>query len=176
MSDLQDDILKEFREESKTLLKELVEILDGVEDHFDLVSDLENYGQTVDRIMGGAKSLALSFPPDHFIHQIGDYSALCKAVSYKASQIENNENFFNVCVALLMDATEVLETMILNLGSGKPLAISQMFNHTFLDRLRWISSQFAQDVRSSVGVSREDTTKKLSQNEIDDLMKKLGLF
>jgi hypothetical protein len=176
MSDTQDDILKDFREESKTLLKELVEILDGVEDHFELVKDLESYGQTVDRIMGGAKSLALTFPPEHFIHQIGDYSALCKAVSYKASQIEKNENFFNVCVALLMDATEVLEAMILNLGSGAPLAMSQMFSNTFLDRLKWISNQFAQDVRSSVGSTGTDAAKKMSQNEIDDLMKKLGLL
>ena len=92
------EILEDFKKESKNLLQEMKDILDDIEGDFEKVLELEKYGQTVDRIMGGAKSLATNFaeefPKEHFIHQLGDYAALCKAVGYKASQIKNNEQFY----------------------------------------------------------------------------------
>lgn len=171
MSDTQDEILLEFKEESKALLAELDKILNKVDGDFSQVQSLEEYGQTVDRIMGGAKSLALSFPPDHFIHKVGDYAALCKAVGYKASQNLTNETLFDICVAVLEDATEILQKMIAALGTSQKVVVNEMISKTFLDRLKWVSDQFGEDVRASVSAKG----KKMSQTEIDDLMKKLGI-
>lgn len=173
MSDLDIEILEEFQNESKILMEKMVQILDQCEGNAKQVKGLEEYGQNVDRIMGAAKSLALLAEPDHMIHKIADYSAICKAVGYKSSQIEGNDQFYDICVALLMDGTEVLQTMIDNVSTGNN-AIKELFSKTFLDRLRWVSSVFNENIRASVDVNKSDKP-KLNQNEIDDLLKKLGL-
>ncbi len=173
------EILEDFKTESKGLVTELIELLEDADGEPAHAGNLEQYGQTVDRIMGGAKSLATNFasdfPPGHLIHQMGDYAALCKAVGYKASQISENEQFFNVCVAFLLDATEMLKQMVLRLGSEETLNVSGLLNKTLLDRLRWINSQFKGDVRATVASSNAPVPKKMNQSEIDDLLKKLGI-
>jgi chemotaxis protein histidine kinase CheA len=172
MADIDNEILKEFQGESKILIEKMNSILEESEGDPTQVQSLEEYGNNVDRIMGAAKSLALLVPADHLIHKIADYAAICKAVGYKSSQIRDNEDFYNICVALLMDGTEVLEEMIDNLTTGES-GIKDLFTTTFLERLRWVSSVFGSEVRASVDVNKGQ--KKLSQNEIDDLLKKLGL-
>lgn len=173
------EILKEFKAESKGLVKELLELLEEADGEPLFANNLETYGQTVDRIMGGAKSLATNFasdfPPGHLIHQMGDYAALCKAVGYKASQISENEQFFNVCVAFLLDATEMLNQMVTLLGAEEALNVSSLLNKTFLDRLSWINSQFKGNVRATVASNDAPVPKKMNQLEIDDLLKKLGV-
>jgi hypothetical protein len=173
------EILEDFKKESKNLLKEMDEILEKLESNFALVLDLESYGQTVDRMMGGAKSLATNFPeefpPEHLIHQFGDYAAVCKAVGYKASQIKNNEQFFYICIALLQDATDTLGVMLEVLGTAEAQPISKILTKTFLDRLKWVSNQFGTEIRASVSATPIERTPKMSQGEIDDLLKKLGI-
>lgn len=173
MANLDIEILKEFQNESKILIDKMGSILEACEGDYSQVKGLEEYGQNVDRIMGAAKSLALLVGPDHLIHKIADYSAICKAVGYKSSQIQDNEQFYDICVALLMDGTEVLQVMINGLSTGST-GIQELFSKTFLERLRWVSSVFSADIRGSVEVHKGQKT-KLSQNEIDDLLKKLGL-
>lgn len=173
MANLDMEILEEFQAESKTLIEKMMSILENCEGDFSQVQSLEEYGLNVDRIMGAAKSLALMAEPDHLIHKIGDYSAICKAVGYKSSQIRDNEQFYDICVALLLDGTEVLEEMIDNVSSGQT-TIQNLFSKTFLERLRWVSSEFAADVRASVDVG-SSSKPKMSQSDIDDLLKKLGL-
>jgi hypothetical protein len=173
------DILNDFKSETKSLVSELLELLDAADGDPTKFGKLEQYGQTVDRIMGGAKSLATNFaedfPSGHMIHQMGDYAALCKAVGYKASQVNDNEQFFNVCVAFLLDATEMLQKMVNLLGAEQGVSISYLLNKTFLDRLRWINSQFKSDMRATVASGDAQSPKKMNQSEIDDLLKKLGV-
>lgn len=174
------EILEDFKTESKSLVKELLDLLDAADGDPAAFSMLEKYGQTVDRIMGGAKSLATNFaedfPAGHMIHQMGDYAALCKAVGYKASQIRENDQFFNVCVAFLLDATEMLQKMIILFGADQAQNVSYLLNKTFLDRLKWINSQFKGDIRATVASNKdENTPKRMNQSEIDDLLKKLGI-
>ncbi len=88
------EIVEDFVSESKSLIEELVDLLESIEGDFSQVKKLADYGNNVDRIMGGAKSLALMADADHALHMIADYSDLCKAVGYKASQIKDNEQFF----------------------------------------------------------------------------------
>lgn len=168
------DILKEFEIESKSLIESLIEILERCEGDFAQVKSLEQYGQTVDRIMGGASNIALvTGDSNHVIHKIADYSAVCKAVGYKASQIKDNESFYDICVALLLDATEALREMVNvctdDQGQEK---VRALMTPAFIDRLRWVSKQFSAEYSSSVGV--KTTSSKMGQDDIDELLKKLG--
>jgi hypothetical protein len=166
------EIVEEFLSESKVLITETLELLEGIEDDFSQVSKLADYGNNVDRIMGGAKNLALMAPADHALHMISDYAALCKAVGYKASQITDNEQFFNICVGLLLDATEVL-TILLNNIDENTAVLKKNIPENFIERLRWVSHQFSESYSASVGTGA--APKKMKQSEIDDLLKKLGL-
>lgn len=168
------DILKEFEIESKGLIDSLLEILERCEGDFSQVKSLEQYGQTVDRIMGGASNIALvTGDAHHVIHKIADYSAVCKAVGYKASQIKDNESFYDICVALLLDATETLMEMVgvCNDGQGQE-KVRALINPQFIDRLRWVSKQFSAEYSASVGV--KTSSSKMAQDDIDELLKKLG--
>jgi hypothetical protein len=173
MSDIDKDIIKDFVIESKAIILDLIGLLEDIEGDFSKVSQLEEYGQKVDRIMGGAKSLALLVSLEHPLHMVADYADLCKAVGYKASQIKGNPQFYDICVALLLDATETLNDWIEGLGKDTTEDLKSSFSKMFLERLRWVSSQFSADVRASVDA--QSGAKKMAQNEIDDLLRKLGV-
>ena len=170
---LDKEIVQDFVDESKSLIEDLILLLESLEGQFGRVHELEDYGNRIDRIMGGAKSLALMADATHPLHIVADYTALCKAVGYKASQIKKNEKFFDICVALLLDATETLDQMLGHMDkSGDDLKKS--LSHTFLERVRWVSSQFSDEFRGSVDAGKKQS-QKMSQDDIDELMKKLGL-
>lgn len=158
------EIVEDFVAESKTLIEDLIELLESIEGDFSAVLRLADYGNNVDRIMGGAKSLALLVPEDHVLHMISDYTALCKAVGYKASQIKDNEQFYNICVALLLDATETLKTLMSRIHDSGDV-LKETVPQAFIERLRWVSSQFSADYNASV---------HSKQSDIDELLKKLG--
>lgn len=166
------EILKDFLTESKKLTNEGLEILEKAEGDVTQVKSLEIYGNVVDRIMGGAKSIALLVPKDHALHTVSDYAALCKAVGYKTAQVGDNEHFYNTCVALLIDATETLNLLLDNLDKTQD-EIKKSVPEAFIERVRWVSEKFNRDLRGSVD-SMGASGKKLEQNEIDALMKKLG--
>ncbi len=174
MTSPDDPILKDFQDESKALIEKMISILDQCEGSFSQVKSLEEYGQTVDRIMGGATSLAMALAtPSARVQQIGDYAGVCKAVGYKASQIKGNEQFYDICVALLQDATEVLEALVDNLFEQGEQNLKSVLNQPFIDRLKWVSDKFGAEYRASVDVNKKSGP--MDQAEIDDLLKKLGL-
>lgn len=169
MSDIDSEIVDEFLQESKTLIEPMLELLEGLEGDFTQIKKLEDYGNQVDRIMGGAKSLAMLVPETHSLHLIGDYAALCKAVSYKASQITDKPQFYDICVALLIDATETLQKLLERIN--EPIEkLKKEISSTFLERLKWVSEQFSTTFSGTVG-----TVGGLDQMGIDELMKKLGM-
>lgn len=173
------EILEDFTTESKDLVDQLIELLEETDGEPSLSANLDKYGQIVDRIMGGSKSLAQTFAADlpsvHLINQLGDYAAVCKSVGYKASQIKGNDQLFNICVAFLLDATEMLDKLIAMVKEDKNAKMSELLNQTFLDRLNWINAQFKGDVRSTVASSAVGSSAKSTQIEIDELLKKLGV-
>lgn len=166
------EIVEDFVLESKTLIEESIDLLEGIEGDFSRVQELARYGNNVDRIMGGAKNLALMADEHHSTHMISDYAALCKAVGYKASQIKDNEEFFNVCLALLLDATEMLEVLFAHIDDTVEV-LRKTIPEAFIERLRWVSQQFSADYAMSVSAGKAE--KELKQSEIDNLLKKLGL-
>ncbi|MCM2281234.1 MAG: hypothetical protein NDI61_05235 [Bdellovibrionaceae bacterium] len=162
-----DEIIAEFQSESKTLIGQLLEILEGIEDGTYPYKRLEEYGQLIDRIMGTAKSLAVvSEELKEPFEAIGTYGELCKVVSYRASQIVGNDSLCAIVVGLLLDATEMLSEMVDKLSVQ--LNVKGFMSSTFLDRVRWVSSQFGSDLRGTLQSG-------LPQNEIDNLLKALGV-
>jgi hypothetical protein len=168
-------ILREFITETKTLIVEMHRILDNSEGNLTLASGLEMYGQFADRIMGVAKNIALTIEDknDPF-HKMADYTSICKAVGYQTSQItgQENEGFYNLCVALLMDATDVLSQLIeLVEKGGSSMELKDIVSATLIDRVRWASSKFSKEFRSSVPATGGN---RLNQEDIDKLIIKLG--
>lgn len=166
------EILEDFIRESKKIIQESIVVLDKVEGNLVQAKNLKDYGNLVDRIMGGAKSVALGLAPSHALNLVSDYAAVCKAVGYKASQISDNEQFFDVCVALLQDATETLDTLLGNVDKSRD-ELRKSFSSTFIDRLSWVSKKFSSEYHGTVGVAAPEN-KTLVQSEIDELIKKLG--
>lgn len=167
------EILQDFQVESKKLLTDMAKVLEEAEGNIQQARSLEDYGLYVDRIMGGAKSIAMNFPDQtHIIHKIADYSEVCKAVGYKTSQVWDNEPFYDICIALLMDATDALGDMIENMLQAPQTDVRQLINKHLIDRLKWVSAKFGAEYRSTVAIDKKT---KMSQGDIDGLLKKLGV-
>lgn len=172
-------LLLDFQKETLDLIQKMELILEQCEDDIRLASGLEEYGQLVDRIMGGSQSLVMGLeartPVIPVLEQIGNYSGVCKAVGYKTSQLTDRQEFYDICVAFLMDATEILQEMTNTLSKDLTSIEKYTFNETFINRLKWVSEQFVGDFRSSVAVRQNETAGRMDQDEIDNLLKKLGL-
>lgn len=166
------EILKDFVAESKQIVNSSLSLLEGIEGNYSKISELEVYGNNIDRIMGGARTVALGVGQDHVLFMISDYAALCKAVGYKASQIKNNESLFNICVGLLIDATEMLSNILDNIDKDTE-TLKRKLPQEFIERVRWASNQFKDDLRESVDVSKNKDRKKMNKREIDELIRKL---
>ena len=165
-----DDLLSEFQSESKSLIGQLIELLEEIESDYSQHKRLENYGQIVDRIMGAAKSLEiLAIGPKAKLDLIGNYSEIGKTVAYKASQVHDNPNLFTLVVAFLMDATEMLKGLIDSLADTAPMDIKSVTSKTFLDRLYWLSQQFGEGLRGTLDSG--EGPKKIS---ISELLKNFG--
>ncbi len=146
-----DEILVEFKSETKDLVAQMMNILLSVEDSPEEIAQLENYGQLVDRIMGSAQTLALSSPDLLTVEAIGKYSALCKIVGYKGSQIGADTALAPIVLAFLLDATEQLERMVDRVDVPGVLDQGE-FDDTFKDRLSWIAEKFDQNLRASLKI------------------------
>lgn len=162
------EIIRDFVSESKKIVTECLNLLEGIEGNFEQVGLLETYGNSIDRIMGGARTLGLNLNEESVLSMISDYAAVCKNVGYKASQIQGNENFFNVCVGLLIDGSETLSLLLDK--AELPLAeVKKTIPDEFIGRVRWALQQFGDDVRSTVA-----SKPSLSQAEVTALLNKLA--
>jgi hypothetical protein len=174
MSTLDSKSLKDFVAESKTLVRALLVKLEETESKPELASLLADYGNLVDRIMGAAKSLGVKVDKEHGIHMLADYTSICKVVSNKGSEIRDNDELFNVIHAFLFDATEILDILLQKIESPA-IEIKKAISSNFIERLKWISGQFRKTFSEKGGDVSSDVDTSLSQDEIDNLMKKLGV-
>lgn len=155
------DILNDFYNESNTLIQEMLVLLESMEGDFAQKENLKVFANKVDRIMGAASSMAMMTDQDTGLNLVTDYTLLCKVVAYKAAEIQNNPKFYDVTVAVLIDAIEALDELVKKVEL--PAAeLKKIITPHFIERLRWVSDQFTK--QSAIQ----------SQSEIDDLMKKLG--
>ncbi|PIU01314.1 MAG: hypothetical protein COT74_02090 [Bdellovibrionales bacterium CG10_big_fil_rev_8_21_14_0_10_45_34] len=169
------ELVTEFIAESETALDECLKILEEIEGNFEQVKRLEDVGQIIDRVMGGAKNMALLEESHGLLSWIGDAAELCKIVAYRGSQIRSHADLFNLVSAFLIDTVEVLQEQLRLLPSFQKEATVEI-SRAFLDRLSWVKEVFSPEFRSSVKVSDNPSLgggKTVNQDEIDELLKRL---
>jgi hypothetical protein len=166
-----DEILQEFKRESHELVQHLLAILEQAEGDFTKVRSLETYGQIVDRIMGGAQTLAALDTRLKTVHTIGKYAELCKSIGYKGSQIADNEELYHVTVGLLLDGTEMLDRMVDSLDDHAGKTMDDFVTSHFLERLIWLAAQFDNSVRASLAIQKRGDEEMIgTQAEVDALI------
>lgn len=181
-------LMNEFRSRTQTLLAQMTSLLEdiesdaisqGVEAKTNHHKSFLEYARLAEMIAKAAGSLGrASQEASHPLHRLEDYSLICKSVALQTAGIRENQTLYVTAIALLQDATEVLLEMIQSISSmlwqtEKADPIRSHMNQQLVDRLKWVSYQFVeQGKRSEAGASDSE---KMGQNEIDDLLKKLGV-
>ena len=164
------DIVDDFCREGKKQIDALNDLLENLEDDLSDKKQLEEFGQVIDRMMGAAKSLE--------IQSVAIFCELGKNIGYKASQI-NQEALISVVVAVLIDAVQILEKLILKLEKGEDLELKEISATAFLTRLQWLNDKFKHIKRSSVAIEGSNSDYETSnvsnvedkQDLIDDILK-----
>lgn len=157
------EVVEDFCKESGAIYEEIEEMLEDYEDE-PSPDKLEKFGQTIDRVMGAAKSIDA--------HQSGLYCELGKTISYKASQCEDKQ-LLDIVVAVLFDTVEILKSMNKNIIIEKEEKVDGVNVEAFASRLHWLANKFKNITRSSVAIDEEASG--MEQKSIDDLLKDLGL-
>lgn len=154
------ELIEEFKSESQEIVETLLDQLDEIEADLGRIRELESYGQKVDRIMGGAMSLAMMLGNDPLLMQIGSCAGMCKAVGYRGSQVGENKALSNAVVAFLIDMTELIRDMVEACGEENSFDLEDRVFLTMTDRLKWISEQFQQGLRSSLKIDEDQDLSK----------------
>ena len=150
MIDLNDpemkEIVEEFCDECDDLLEQMRDSLDNFEDNPSESKHLEEFGQTVDRIMGAAQTMGVS--------DIGQLCKMGKIIGYKASQ-SDNVALQEIAAGVLFDLCDFLEVLLVNIREGKEN--TELNYETFQDRLQWLADKFKDIERASCAIdSNED--------------------
>ena len=160
-----EEVVLDFCKESEKIYNEIEEILEDYEDE-PTSEKLEIFGQTIDRVMGAAKSIDAT--------QSGLYCELGKTISYKASQIQDPQ-LLDIVVAVLFDTVEILKSMNKNIIVEKEEKVDGINLEAFASRLHWLADKFKDIKRSSVAIDATDDKSQMDQKSIDDLLNDLGL-
>jgi chemotaxis protein histidine kinase CheA len=164
------EIVDDFCKEGRKQISQLNDHLFNLEDDLSDLSELEAFGQVIDRMMGAAKSLE--------INSMATFCELGKAIGYKASQV-NEAGLISIVVAVLIDAVEILDTLLGKLEKGEVLELKEISTDAFISRLQWLNDKFKHIKRASVAIGdvAQTNSNKVEnlQDNIDDLLKQLGL-
>jgi hypothetical protein len=155
-------ILVEFREESKQILAELEEIVEKMEDDQTCKGNenFTGFSQRIDRIMGASKTIALLFPFNPGLKEIGKITALCKAMGYKAVETDSPALVPIFC-GFWADSIEVLNDVINSLENANEVdRIVGDFVPVVRKRLEWLSSK----------LKIVEPAKKVNTNELNDML------
>jgi len=165
------EIVDDFCKESMTLFAECKKLLEDAEDVDDASAELEKFGQTIDRVMGAAKSMGAD--------EIGLFCELGKVISYKSSQVRE-ASLLNIVVAVLFDAVDIVNKMVQQLHQGKTTGLDGINTQAFVTRLKWLSEKFKNIDRASCAIAGATPTtigqgSAGDQVSLDDLINSLGL-
>jgi len=158
------EILDDFVLECDSQVKVIEDILFELEDDLTNNALFEKFGQVIDRMMGAAKSLEIS--------EVAVLCELGKTLGYKSSQIQD-EKLRSIVVAVMFDAIDLLRILNQKLKHSDELKISEISTEAFVNRMRWLGDKFANINRSSVVIGNTDNI--MEQNDINDLLKQLGM-
>lgn len=161
------EIVIEFCNESDELLEQLRDTLDEFEDKPENHKLLEEFGQTVDRIMGASKTLGLN--------DLGHLCQMGKIIGYKGSQVKERP-LQEISGGVLFDLCDLIEVLLNNIREGKE---DHDFNlEAFKGRLQWLASKFKHIERSSCSFDEEQAkqtqTSKTTTAELDRLINQFG--
>ncbi len=124
-----------------------------------------DFSQRIDRIMGASKTIALLFPLNTGLKEIGKITALCKAMGYKATEVDS-PLLVPIFCGFWADAVEVLVEVIDNIENAtKVERIIAGFVPVVRKRLEWLASKL------EVVTSKEVANTKELNNMINDLFK-----
>ena len=158
---LDQDILKGFKEESTSLLKELLGIIEKIEstDQKSFPANLlTDFAQKIDRIMGAAKTICMEVPEHMGLQKIGKLAELCKIIGYQAAESKNTA-LLPIFTAFWADTIEVMESLLTAFENEQQTAeITQSFSGILQKRLEWLMTRVEQD-----------------SSHATELLKKLGL-
>lgn len=172
MSSQDSKLMNEFRDRAQPLLTQMTEILDEVEGRMGEAAKLMEFARIIDLILQSSRTLGQAIDSAaHPIHRIGDYAMICRAVAQQSAAITENRTLYDTAIALLMDATEVLAEMIQATKDAKEDPVRRFLNQKLVERLQWLNYQF----RGMIPDSHLPAKKEMNQNDIDDLLKKLGV-
>ena len=156
---MEDEIFRVFIADSTTILEAAIAILTEVEENPQEFLKLTVYSNAIDRVMGGAATVAMSFEQDHAVNLVRDYAAACKSLSLQVQEVSGNAELFRTLVALLLDATEVLGRILGNLNLSTS-DIKKVIPQNSIERVKVISDAFKK-------------VKKIeSQSDLDQVLKK----
>lgn len=160
------EIVIEFCDESDGLLEKLRDTLDDFEDDPSKGELLEEFGQTIDRIMGAAKTLGLN--------DLGQLCQMGKIIGYKGSQAKE-QALKEVTGGVLFDLTDLLEVLLTNVREGKT---EHEYNvDAFKDRLQWLAGKLKHIERASCAFDEKEVKKKAppaTTAELDRLISQFG--
>lgn len=170
MADFDKEILSEFLQESDRLVDECEELLESIESDPSQAQRLAEFSNKIDRVMGAAKSLAMMADAQHPLHIIGDITALCKALGERGAKTAAHQRLFEVTVAFLLDGVEITRSLLETLENPNA-SVSPELKNAMLSRVNWIADVYRKLPKEFLdGIGGE----KLKQNEIDDIIRKLG--
>ncbi len=165
------NIIDGFVKESIVIIDRGQGLLDKFNDGEGSEKDLIEFANLVDRILGAAQNLRLVSPK----HQpaltiIADVAALCKALGYRAVMIYAFQDLVNLTANFLLDATDLIKELLSKI-SEPAASLKDEVRNILLERLRWINK-----VHQKISTENKSfDSEKLKQQDIDELMKKLGL-
>ena len=168
-----DEILVAFSDESKSLLTQMVAVLEKIETDPTHYKELKEAARFADAIMGGAKSIAIDYPPEHLIQKISAFTELCKYIGQQGATIAEKPHLTQVIVAFLLDAAESLLDLCEALAKNQPTDLNAILNSTFLTRLKSLVKIFDEHRKAPQTVSKDSA--KSAQDDIDSILKQFGV-
>ncbi len=158
-------ILGEFRDESKQILKELSDILERMERDTTCKDNpnFTEFSKRIDRITGSSKTISLLFPSNPGLKEMSKISALCKALGYKATEVDN-PLLVPIFCGFWADAIEVLTDVLNSLEDAIQVEkIVTGFMPVVSKRLEWLSNK----------IKTVSPQKAMNPQEINDLLSDL---
>ena len=150
------EVVDDFCTESETLLNQLQDVLDDMEDGPENSANFEKFGQIIDRIMGAAATLQAD--------QISKFAELGKAIGYKSSQVDDID-LRNIVTAILFDTVDLFQKIITGIKTGDSESLETLNTDAFVSRLQWLKEKFKNVERASVEMGGGE---KVSNDDIDE--------
>jgi hypothetical protein len=157
-------IHRQFHSESQQLLFDLFRHLDKCKTLKEAPL-LAEFAQIIDRIMGGARSLAqLHGDETGYLDSLGDHAETLKMMCAKAMKLKNNEELFRNVIQHLREASLAMQKQL-----EDPKDNQYFFDPKFKSKAAIINEILDKELK--VVTPPPD---KLTQAEIDKLMEKLN--